>query len=236
MSKPSASTATSSKLTQRSLGTPAKAGKSTLTPLQLRQAAIAAGSLWFSFTSMEGCPVEKGPDQGPSLPCGKPATGEVIRCQSVLSPEPSEDLQVKVCTGCSNLTGASALIRAFPRGHINVHKGRTTSVVPLTNTAVYDRFRALSEEDFTQEVLAGVPRLCINTFPTVGDAFDYIGVKTGEPDNSGGSQGSNSPLSEAHPTINYLELDTKTLLAGLRGVLREAESRNSCRKVGQGNV
>ena len=44
MSKPSASSATSSKLTQRSLGTPAKAGKSTLTPLQLRQAAIAAGS------------------------------------------------------------------------------------------------------------------------------------------------------------------------------------------------
>ena len=195
MSKPSASPATTSKATQRSFGTPAKAGKSTLTPQQLRQAAIAAGSLWFSFTSMEGCPVEKGPDQGPSLPCGKPATGEVIRCQSVLSPESSEDLQVKVCSGCSNLTGASALIRAFPRGHINVHKGRTTSVVPLTNTAVYDRFRALSEEDFTQEVLAGVPRLCINTFPTVGDAFDYIGVKTGEPDNSGGSQGSNSPLS-----------------------------------------
>ena len=70
------------------------------------------------------------------------------------------------------------------------------------------------------------------TWETVGDAFDYIGVKTGEPDNSGGSQGSNSPLSEAHPTINYLELDTKTLLAGLRGVLREATCSKRRAKVG----
>ena len=179
-------------------GTPAAAGSTTRTPSQLRQHLIRTGKLWFSFTGMECCPVEKGPAKGPSLPCGRPANGEILRCQSVLCADSSEDLQVKVCKGCSHLTGRDSLLRAFPRGHLNAHTGRSTAVVPLSNTKVYDKFRAMSEADFTATVLAGTPRLCLSTFPTFGDVVDYI--TEGEETSGAESQGSHS-VSAAHPVV-----------------------------------